>query len=141
MRFELESVAMRLAWANVPRIDVHERLADAGEDAAIASTFALPVERLAMFRGRPSVRMVTLRDGADTLLGFAPFDSAFPGAATFCAVRPDLAHALVEAMRHYAEPQLDVVIVSVEGNRELADAVLALGAAAMFDLLRLSGPL
>lgn len=139
--FELASVAMKIDWARVPVLEVAQRLAAPEEDAAIAARFALPVERLAMFRARSTTRMVTLRDEADAIVAFAPFDIGFPGAATFCAGAPSLAGSLLAAMRAYAEPQHDFVRVAVEGDRALADAVLALGGELTFELLRLSAPL
>lgn len=138
LAFELASVAMKIDWARVPELDVVQRLAAPEEDAAIAARFALPVERIAMFRARSTTRMVTLRDG-DAIVGFAPFDVGFPGAATFCATAPALAAPLLAAMRAYAEH--DFVRLAVEGDRPLADAVLALGGELTFELLRLSGSL
>lgn len=137
LRFELESVAMKIAWANVPAATVRHQLADVAADATIAAQFGLPAERIAMFRTR-GFSLVTLLDDSDALVGFAGFDPSFPGAASFCAARPDLAPALLAAMRAYADPAFDHVRVTVEGNRALADAVLALGAELTFELLRLS---
>ena len=62
----------------------------------IAASFDVPADRVASFRARGSFRLVTLRDEADALLGFAAFSPSFPGAATFCARRPDLAVPLLE---------------------------------------------
>ncbi len=138
---EFESVAMKLAWDRVPRVEVRERLAAPDEDDAIAATFGLPAERITAFRDRGSYKLVTLRDDRDAITGFAAFDPSFPGAATFCALHADLAVPLLEAMRHYADPAFDFVRVTVEGNRPLADAALAIGAELTFELLRLSAPL
>jgi ribosomal protein S18 acetylase RimI-like enzyme len=140
LRLELESFAMKVAWANVRKLDAVHRLATPDEDAAIASAFRLPAERVAMFRSRGNFKLVTLRDEADALLGFAAFDPSFPGAATFSTVRPELGAALLAAMRAYADPAIDFVRVTVEGDRALADTVLALGAELTFELLRLSSP-
>ena len=140
LQLELEAFAMKLAWSNVPRATVHERLVDASdaEDATIAALFNVPADRIASFRARGSFRLVTLRDRADAILGFAAFSPSFPGAATFCARRPDLAVPLLEAMRHHADPQFDFVRVTIEGDRPLADAILALGGELTFEILRLS---
>ncbi|HUS27668.1 MAG TPA: GNAT family N-acetyltransferase [Kofleriaceae bacterium] len=139
LRIELESFAMKLPWANVPRVAARHRLADtSADDATIERLFNVPADRVASFRARGSFRLVTLRDDADALLGFAAFSPGFPGAATFCTRSPNLAIPLLEAMRHYADPQFDYVRVTIEGDRPLAEAVLALGAELTFEILRLS---
>jgi GNAT superfamily N-acetyltransferase len=141
-RFELESVAMKIAWSCIPPHAVHGGLADPAEDAVIASTFELPRERVEMFRTkstRSRFHLVTLRDPA--LVGFAAFDPDFPGAATFRTTRPELAADLLEAMRAYARADVDYTHLTVEGDRALVDAVLALGAEVTFEILRLSAPL
>jgi GNAT superfamily N-acetyltransferase len=139
-RFELESVLIRIAWSCVPSLDVHAGLAEPAEDAAIAGRFDLPLERIAMFRARPSYCLPVVRDDGG-VIAFAAFDPSFPGAATFCAVTPQLAAALLVAMRAQADPRFDFVRVTVEGNRALADAVLALGGTCIFEILRLGAAL
>jgi GNAT superfamily N-acetyltransferase len=141
-RQELESFAMKIDWAKLPRLDVRERLADPSEDAAIAARFPVaPLERLANFRARGTFKPVTLRGDADALLGFAAFDPSFPGAATFCAASPELAASLLEAMRHHADPTIDYVRVMIEGDRPLTERVLAMGAELTFEMLWLSAAL
>ena len=146
LRQELEAHVMKLAWANVPSAATPGDLADPSEDAAIAARFGLPVERLSTFRARGNYLSVVVRDrepfgrGRD-ILGFAAYDPTFPGAAVFCATRPDLAGALLDAMRAWADPRFDFVRVTVEGNPPLAEAVLAMGAELVFEILRLSSPL
>jgi GNAT superfamily N-acetyltransferase len=137
---EMESFALEVPWSAVPRVDVRERTIDNSDDddATIASLFNVPADRVASFRARSGYRLITLRDETDALLGFAAFSPSFPGAATFCARQPDLAVPLLQAVRHYADPQFDYVRVTIEGNRALADAVLALGATLTFEILRLS---
>lgn len=139
LRLELEAHAMRLAWDKAPRVSVKGGLADPAEDAAIAAHFGLPVERLTTFRERGGFQLVVVRD--PDVVAFAVYAPAFPGAAVFCADRPELAPALLEAMRACADPRYDYVRVTVEGNPPLAEAVLALGAELTFEILRLSSPL
>lgn len=140
LKLELEAFLFVLAWDRVTRVEVHERLVDGSDvdDAAIENLFDVPADRIASFRARGSFRLVTLRDDADAILGFAAFSPSFPGAATFCARRPDLAVPLLEAMRHHADPQFDFVRVTIEGDRPLADAIVALGGELSFEILRLS---
>ena len=140
---ELESFAFKIAWSCVPPHPVGGGLVEPAEDAVVAERFAVPLERLAMFRTkgtRGRFHLVALRDGAE-LAGIAAFDPDFPGAAVFRTVRPALAVDLLEAMRPYALPAFDFVRATVEGDRPLADALIALGAELTFELLRLSGPL
>jgi GNAT superfamily N-acetyltransferase len=139
-RFELESVVMKIAWRCVPDLAVHGGLAEPSEDAEIAARFGVVLERIATFRARAGYRLVVVRDGTG-IVAFAAFDPGFPGAATFCAAQPELAASLLAAMRAYADPQFDFTRVSVEGDRALADAVIALGAEVTFEVLRLSADL
>lgn len=139
LTLELESTVVKLDWADIPRVDgVAEQLATADEDAEIAARFDVPVERIQMFRARGTYRMITLRDGAGALIAFAPFAPEFPGTPMLHAASPDLAPALVEAIRHHADPQLDFVRLCVEGDRALTDALFALGGELVFEILRLS---
>jgi ribosomal protein S18 acetylase RimI-like enzyme len=140
-RFELEAVATRLLWANVPQLATRGSLVAAGEDAGVSTRYQLPLERLTMFRARPTTRMVALRDVAGSIIGFAPFDVVFSGCAAFCADRPELAASLLAEMRTQADLQGDFVRVTIEGNRSLADAVMGLGAELIFEILRLSADL
>lgn len=139
LRLELDAHAMKLAWDKAPRVAVMGGLADPAEDAAIAAHFGLPVERLTTFRERGGFQLVVVRD--PDVVAFAVYAPAFPGAALFCADRPALAPALLEAMRAWADPRYDFVRVTVEGNPPLAEAVLALGAELTFEIQRLSSPL
>jgi GNAT superfamily N-acetyltransferase len=140
LAFELESTLVNLDWADIPRVDgVTEILASADEDAEIAARFAVPLARIQMFRARDN-RMITLRDEAGALLAFAPFAPEFPGTPMLHAARPDLAPALVEAIRHHADPRFDFVRLCVEGDRALTDALFALGGKLVFEILRLSAP-
>lgn len=145
LRYELEAFAMKLAWANVPRPAGTgvPGLADPAEDAAIAARFGMPAERLATFRARGGFQLVVVRDpeplgrGQD-VVAFAAYAPSFPGAAVFCARRPELAASLLDAMRPWGDPRYDFVRVTVEGDRPLAEAVLAMGAELTFEILRLS---
>ena len=51
-----------------------------------------------------------------------------------------LAASLLAAMRAYADPAVDHVRITVEGDRALADAAVALGAEVAFEMLRLAAP-
>ncbi len=143
LRRELESVVVSIAWRCLSPHPVTGGLLEPSEDAVAAERFAVPPERLAMWRSqgaRGRFHLVALRDG-DEITGIAAFDPDFPGAAMFRAVRPALAADLLEAMRPFALPAFDFVRATVEGDRPLADALIALGAETLFELHRLSAPL
>lgn len=136
LTFELEAVVVKLDWARTPRVEgVVEELAT--DDAEIAGRFNVPIDRIKMFRARGTFRMIALRDEKGALIAFAPFDPTFPGTPMLHGPA-DLAPALVEAVRHHADPQFDFVRLCVEGDRALADALLALGGETVFEILRLS---
>lgn len=139
-RFEHESVALTIAWRRLPPRPVRSALADAADDPAIAAQLGIPVERIAMFRAR-AAKLLVIEDPAGARCGFAAFDPSYPGAAIFRTTHPEHAAALLEAMRAHALPDRDFVHVTVEGDRPLADAVLALGGELVFELHRLSAPL
>jgi ribosomal protein S18 acetylase RimI-like enzyme len=139
LAFELESTVVKLDWARISRVaGVAEQLSTAEEDAEIAARFDVPLARLQMFRARPTFRMITLRDDAGALVGFAPFDPTFPGTPMLHTAHVDLAPMLVEAIRHHADPRFDFVRLCVEGNRALTNALIALGGEVVFEILRLS---
>jgi len=137
---ELDSWSMKIDRARVPPIGEPQPLLRLDEDAEAAARFGMPVERLASFRARGNYKLVALREGGE-VVGLAAFDPGFPGAAAFCATRPELARALLDAVRHHADPSFDFVRVTVEGDRALADAVVALGGAIDLELVRLAAPL
>ena len=140
LAFELDATVVKLDWARVPRVEgVVEQLSTADDDEEIATRFNVPLDRIKMFRARGTFRMITLRDEAGALIAFAPFDPVFPGTPMLHG-RADLAPVLVEAIRHHADPQFDFVRLCVEGDRELTNALLALGGEIVFEILRLSAP-
>jgi GNAT superfamily N-acetyltransferase len=138
---EHETAALRMTWAQV------DTLADAGaaeafvvtpaDDDAIAARFALERERLAFWRTRPTARLVALRQG-DALVGFAVFDPTFPGAHPFRVARPDLARALLDGCRAYADlGGRDFLHITVEANPPLRAALAAAGAVVTFELVQM----
>lgn len=139
LAFELEATVLKLDWARIPRVEgVVEELAT--DEAEIATRFDLPLDRIKMFSARGTMRMIVLRDEAGALIAFAPFDPTFPGTPMLHAARPELAPALVEAIRHHADPQFDFVRLCIEGDRALTDALKAMGGELVFEILRLSAP-
>jgi hypothetical protein len=124
----------------VPSTAARESSVRLDEDRVVASKFGLPIERIGGFRARSGYVLVGLREG-DQLVGFAAFAPSFPGASPFCAEHPRLAGALLDACRQHADPRFDYILLTVEGDRALADALVAMGAVVGFEILRLSAPL
>jgi len=143
LRRALECWALQIAWAQVP---AWAGAADGGpaelaEAAAIAARFAMDRERVELAITRPGYVGIAVRE-AGAAVAFAGFDPSFPGAAPFCAARPELGRALLDAMRPHAElARFDFVRVSIEGDPGLKDELVALGADVTMETLRLAAPL
>lgn len=146
MAVELESTSVELPWAKVealprPAGPIGTFAPSPIDDVAIATRFAIPVERVTAQRTRPGFVAVGVREGG-VVAGFATFDPGYPGAYPFCAIRPDLAHPLLEALHPHARPDRgDTLFVSVEGNAPLAGALIDAGARVLFELYRMGAPL
>jgi GNAT superfamily N-acetyltransferase len=144
-RPELEIWAMRITWAQV------DALAGASntvactpmpdDDAAIAARFGLDRERLPLLRARLGTTLVALREEG-SVVAFAAFDPAFPGAYPFRVARAELARPLLDACRIHAElARFDFVRVAVEGDASLKDVLCAVGAEISFALVQMGAAL
>jgi hypothetical protein len=74
----------------------------------------------------------------ETVLGATVFDPMFPGAYPFRVSRPDLALVLLDALRPYARKADTVVNIVVEGQPDVADALVAAGATVRLDCVHMS---
>jgi GNAT superfamily N-acetyltransferase len=140
---ELDSWSLQIAWARVPPPGgaTAADTAQAADAAAVAARFAVDRDRFEFMRGRPGYVLVALREAGE-LVGFAAFAPDFPGAYPFCATRPELGGALLDAMRSHADhTRFDFVRATIEGDPALKDALVALGAEVTLEILRLSAPL
>ena len=142
---ERESWAMRIGWAEVDAIAAEGAAAPCSpapaDDAAIAARFGLPPERLAMLRARPGTALVALREQGE-IVAFAAFAPSYPGAYPFCAARPGLLRALLDACRAHADRErFDFVRVTVEGDAALERALAAAGAQVSFALFQMGASL
>lgn len=125
---------MRLDGApgTVPFVPIAE------DDAELAATLDLDAARLAVMRARPGEVLVGLREGGK-LVAFAAFDPAFPGIHPLRAARVELARPLFEALRPHAK--VDRVVLVVDRDVELRDALVGVGARVLYGLHRMSGGL
>jgi ribosomal protein S18 acetylase RimI-like enzyme len=143
MAIELESWAMTTAWPALARLE-GEAPGDAAspvapeDDAAVAASLELDAGRIAVLRARPGVVLRGLREGG-AWVAFASFDPAFPGIHPVRVARAGLARPLLEALRPHATR--DTVHVTVEGDRALRDALLAVGATVTFPFYRMAASL
>jgi len=143
MAVELESWAMTTAWSALARV-----AGDAGgaaaspvapeDDPAVAASLDLDAGRMAVLRSRAGVVMRGLREGG-AWVAFASFDPGFPGIHPIRVARAGLAAPLFETLRPHATQ--DVVHVTVEGDRALRDALLAVGATVTFPFYRMAAAL
>jgi GNAT superfamily N-acetyltransferase len=96
------------------------------DDAALETRFAIVPGLLADARARGRVCVVIEEDGAQ--VAAAAFDPTYPGAPVFRAARADLAVPLVRVLRSHKKPEHDWVQILVEGQEEIATALLDAGA-------------
>jgi GNAT superfamily N-acetyltransferase len=143
LRTALESWALRIAWARVPPWTGAAAAgpAEPAEAAAIAARFAMDRERVELSLSRPGYVGLALREAGEPV-GFAGFDASFPGASPFCAARPELGRALLDALRPHADhARFDFVRMSIEGDPVLKDELVTLGAEVTIEMLRLAAEL
>jgi ribosomal protein S18 acetylase RimI-like enzyme len=144
MTIEHESIALRLAWADLtamPRAAAVASLVDPSDDDDLERAFGLLAGRIAMSRGRAGRVIVQLRDEACAPVGLACFDPGFPGAYPFCVARPALAAVLLDALRDHARPGDTHIQVVIENDPRLADVLIAAGAGVRLRLLHYRGAL
>jgi len=125
-----DSSALVVPWSAIdalpPGGDV-AHVADAGEDAAIEAGLGLPRGMLADFRARAGRVILAAPSDGSPALGLAIYDTGFNGAFPFAARSPEVARALLAAMRERAVSEAPEVHLVVEANPELAGALVRAG--------------
>jgi GNAT superfamily N-acetyltransferase len=144
-----KGVSTRVPWASVDAlgaadaegVEVFQPIAS--DDAAIGARFRIDAARIALLRARPGYVLAALREAdarsEGAIAGFAAFDPSFPGAYPFRVARKELARPLLEALRPHARHP-DLVVV-VEGDPELARALIAAGARVELELVQMGAAL
>lgn len=145
LEVEHDSWAMRIAWAQVDALvgdgEAAASTVQPADDDAIAARFCLDRQRLSLLRARSTTVLIALTARSE-LVGFAAFDSAFPGAYPFRVARPDLARPLFDACRVHADrARFDYLHVTVEDDASLARALAAVGAQTSFELVQMGSSL
>jgi len=141
-----ESKALRLEWArlqdvpNVPSTRTTTRSIEPADDARVETALGLMKGQLAMGRHAGDRVLLALFDGEDVVAGTI-FDPAFPGAYPFRAARPDVAFALLRALRAHARPTDSFIKVVCEGQPAIADALIAAGATVVHDIVHMKAAL
>jgi GNAT superfamily N-acetyltransferase len=140
-----ESVAFKFLWAYVERLPRATTAAEIvvpqpEKDGAVETRFDLPRGMLAGFRATPGHMTFVLRDrDTGTLVGVTRFVPETRRAVPFRVVRPDLAAALLDALRPHARPGHESVTITVEDDAELARVIEATGAPVTMRLLHMRG--
>jgi GNAT superfamily N-acetyltransferase len=143
------STAFSLDWKRLSFLPsdttlVSARVVEPVEDASIEEAFRLPSGRLADRRKRSGIIVLRLFDPshpANLGVGIACFDPCFPRAFPFAVARPELARALLLAMKTYARPEDTSVGLVIERDAPLAALLHSVGARTRMELLHMVGQL
>ena len=143
MTRRFETRALRVAWTAVDaRQTLHDarvlaRIIAPDDDARVEPAMKLLSGQLAISRRMEGRVLLGLFDD-DAVLGATVFDPTFPGAYPFRVANPELALVLLDALRPYARPADTLVNVVVEGQPDVADALVAAGATVKLDAVHMS---
>ena len=135
--------ALRVAWTTVDtRQTLHDarvlaRVITPEDDARVEPATKLLSGQLAVARKMEGRVLIGLFD-EDIVLGATVFDPTFPGAYPFRVARPELALVLLDALRPYVRKGDPLVNVVVEGQPDVADALIAAGATVKLDTVHMS---
>ncbi len=146
MKFAWDSMAIRLAWADVTRLPESPRELQAHEvpaeaDAEVERALNLPFGLVDSVRTKAGRVLKRLSHPGGKCAGFAAFDPAFPGAYPFAVALPLYARALFEALRPHArkgDPEIQVV---ADGDGGLAELLLKAGGVEKLRFAHFSGSL
>jgi GNAT superfamily N-acetyltransferase len=150
MRVAVRSTSIDLPWiaiAQLPRdptasSEIVAEPLDASEDDAIETAFGFASGRLSVLRGVAALVDLRLRDRRDPSLarvGVARCDPSFPGMRLFAVAHPTLAPILLEAVRPRARAEDTSLHIFVEGDPDLAHALLDAGGTELFAVLQMRG--
>lgn len=138
--------SLRMEWAIVDRqpesaapLAAHAREIAPDEDAVLEAECGVQRGNLAGRRARGCVLRAITTEPGRTALGV--FDVGFPSIRPFRT--PDLAHALslLRALRPFARPEHASVVVMVEDQPDLAEALLRAGATLRLETMFMRGPI
>jgi GNAT superfamily N-acetyltransferase len=132
MAIEREGWAVDTTWVQLDMLPADDASAErtpalvaTSDDASIAAHFGLDAGRLEALRRKPGEVLYASYDHG-VPVAFGAFDPGYPGIYPICVRRTDVARTLFRAFRRHARH--DHVYVTVEGDRELYEALRAAGA-------------
>lgn len=143
LRRVLVSSALRVPWSAVdsmPEVAPVARAIAPGDDARVEAELGLSPGILALRRSQGGRSLLLVEEGGHAVAACA-FDPSFPGAQPFFAPRLDLAIALLRAMKPHARPDHSFAFVSLDGQEDVARALVAHGAVLRFHTMRMRGPI
>lgn len=140
------SVSLAVPWTVVPEsapAHAHAvRPIDAGDDARVELAMRMIDGQLATLRAvGPDRVLLMLEEGHGEVAGAAVFHPHFPGAYPFRVARPELTLPMLAALRPYAREADLVINVVVEGQADVADALVSKGAIVTLSSVHMKGRL
>lgn len=138
-----ESQVLRLKWAEVTQrctSVVQAEPIEPEQEAHVEDVLKLTPRQLAHAR-RQEGRVVRMLREEGEIVGGAVFHPHFPSVYPFRVTRPELALAFLHTLHPYAWVQHNDVNVVVEGQPEVAEALLTAGAQLHLALVRFHGTL
>ncbi len=138
-----ESWTMTTAWPHLEplpgdAVDVELFVPTPEDDPTLAATLSLDAARIGLLRARPGEVLLGLRERG-VVAAFGAFDPSFPGIYPLRAARAGLLRPLFDGLRAHAKE--DRLVVVVERDRALRDAVVGVGARILYALYRMGGEL
>jgi hypothetical protein len=127
--------ALKLAWALVPTEGPAASAIDEARDAALEAEFALPTGTFAMYRAKAD-RIFLACEGGLTI-----YDTAYGGSATFKARSLEAAWTLLRGIRGAAAPTAEQVLLSLDDDETLANALFDAGATLRMETLFMTAPI
>ena len=130
MTIEQEGWAVDVTWAELERLPgpsggaSQPALLPSSQDETIAARFGLDAARLGQLRSKAGEVLYACYAGVKPV-AFAAFDPSFPVVYPLHVANTDLARTLFSALRRHARH--DQVHVTVDGDRALYEALLAVG--------------
>jgi len=127
--------ALKLLWTSVPTEGPAATAIEVTHDAALEDEFELAAGTFAMYRAKADRIFLRCEDGVTI------YDTAYGGSATFKARSLEAAWTLLRGIRATASPTAEHVLLSLEDNLELTNALLAAGAALRMETLFMTAPI
>ncbi len=134
-----ESLSLRIDWSHAKAIEgVTSRSIEPTDDERVERAMRLVPRQLATIRATTTRILLLLEEHGD-VVGAASFDALFPGGSPFRVARPELALALLAAMKPFARGEHAYVNVNIEDQPDVAAFLRAHGATVRLDMFHMVG--